>query len=874
MPDPNIPELIKSPYPATHIVDANGDIVSNFSGGGGSGGISEAQVQAAIEAATNLNDLEAALLELTATPAAANPSGSIPEQLRFIAENTGVGEKGAGIVTAQTMRTVTATNSPEMGAIGATNEAAPTTDVAASGLNGRLQRVAQRITSLINLLPASLGQKTAANSLAVVLSSDQALPLPTGAATEVTLNNILLQLQGDRAIASQLYSDSSGTIYLKVLAYNQQTNTYQSATLALDGTPYTPIGTETPLTRTDADTTETVWEITNPGTGYSLGDQVSQFTLISQGPPISVLGVIWYNQNTSTVIGAPLAGHRRRVGAVVATENTLAAVRSTVESMALADADRNDHLANIRNDIASTVPLLESIDVSTASTDVHFGSDATDISQPSDGIGVRGWLGEIYRSLTSTTGVFARLTDGGQNATIKPGSTAAVPADTALVTVLSPNQGPIEVNSELPSAVLLADNLALPTAPIVGGANLLYDGTNLDLMRSGAQLPERSAAVALAQAVQVLGAATVALINTDLLTGTINGWYDARLFKSCSIQIIGAAGITAGQIIFEQTNDPTNAPTGNIWAIEEDTSLTPTPIVTATAISANSVRMFRAPITAGWVRVRVSTAFAGGNVRAISMFSQSPYSRMIQTVAQQASGNLNANIGTMPNSQDAAPALINDVAASVINANTTTGSITPSFGNSYEVVITTSAPTAAPNLVVAVEESPDNGITWREVYRFPAITTAGIFYSGRLTLNGTRIRYAQIFTGTGTITRAIGRIQKNTDAERTPIRSVRSTALSSNLVLKVGAGNCFSVQMMSTNPGYLMLFDAAAVPGNGTVTPITPPVQVSANQIATLSWEADAPLRFDNGLVAVLSTTNMFTLTQAGATGFFGGQVL
>lgn len=34
-------------------------------------------------------------------------------------------------------------------AIGATNETAPTTDTASSGLNGRLQRIAQRITSLI-----------------------------------------------------------------------------------------------------------------------------------------------------------------------------------------------------------------------------------------------------------------------------------------------------------------------------------------------------------------------------------------------------------------------------------------------------------------------------------------------------------------------------------------------------------------------------------------------------------------------------------------------------------------------------------------------------------------------------------------------------
>jgi sulfur carrier protein ThiS len=56
---------------------------------------------------------------------------------------------------------------------GSVTETAPATDTASSGLNGRLQRVAQRITSLIALLPTSLGQKTMANSFAVTFASDQ-----------------------------------------------------------------------------------------------------------------------------------------------------------------------------------------------------------------------------------------------------------------------------------------------------------------------------------------------------------------------------------------------------------------------------------------------------------------------------------------------------------------------------------------------------------------------------------------------------------------------------------------------------------------------------------------------------------------------------
>lgn len=41
--------------------------------------------------------------------------------------------------------------------VGIVTETAPATDTASSGLNGRLQRIAQRLTSLIALLPTALG---------------------------------------------------------------------------------------------------------------------------------------------------------------------------------------------------------------------------------------------------------------------------------------------------------------------------------------------------------------------------------------------------------------------------------------------------------------------------------------------------------------------------------------------------------------------------------------------------------------------------------------------------------------------------------------------------------------------------------------------
>jgi hypothetical protein len=87
---------------------------------------------------------------------------------------------------------------------GAVTETAPASDTASSGLNGRLQRIAQRLTSLIALLPTSLGQKAKTASLAVVLASDQdALP--------ITDNSGSLTVDGTVSVTGTVTVDGSGT---------------------------------------------------------------------------------------------------------------------------------------------------------------------------------------------------------------------------------------------------------------------------------------------------------------------------------------------------------------------------------------------------------------------------------------------------------------------------------------------------------------------------------------------------------------------------------------------------------------------------------------------------------------------------------------
>lgn len=103
--------------------------------------------------------------------------------------------------------------------IGATNETAASTDTATAGLNGRLQRIAQRLTSLIAQIPATIGQKAKAASLAVTLASDEDLlgRLPAAASftdastTAGTSSASLLSASGTRRSVT-IYNASTGAI--------------------------------------------------------------------------------------------------------------------------------------------------------------------------------------------------------------------------------------------------------------------------------------------------------------------------------------------------------------------------------------------------------------------------------------------------------------------------------------------------------------------------------------------------------------------------------------------------------------------------------------------------------------------------------------
>lgn len=155
----------------------------------------------------------------------------------------------------------------------------------------------------------------------------------------------------------------------------------------------------------------------------------------------------------------------------------------------------------------------------------------------------------------------------------------------------------------------------------------------------GKASPDSSLPVVLSDVLtQSGGVLTAPVLNIDLLTNGASGWYDAGQFHSATFQI-QTTGVSAGVLTFEQTNDITRSPAGNLLQVFDMTTQNANP-VTSLTLAANATRLFGAAITARYVRVRVSTAVVGGNVSCSGVFSQQPFSNTTLNMQQATAFNL------------------------------------------------------------------------------------------------------------------------------------------------------------------------------------------------------------------------------------------
>lgn len=98
--------------------------------------------------------------------------------------------------------------------------------------------------------------------------------------------------------------------------------------------------------------------------------------------------------------------------------------------------------------------------------------------------------------------------------------------------------------------------------------------------------------------------------------------------------------------------------------------------------------------------------------------------------------------------------------------------------------------------------------------------------------------------------------------------SAETATASGSLVVKASPGNLYGFEICTgAQAGYLMVFNSATVPADGTVTPKRV-YAVAAN--ASLARRLDVPIRCSAGIVLVFSSTGPFTKT-ASATAFLAG---
>ena len=98
-----------------------------------------------------------------------------------------------------------------------------------------------------------------------------------------------------------------------------------------------------------------------------------------------------------------------------------------------------------------------------------------------------------------------------------------------------------------------------------------------------------------------------------------------------------------------------------------------------------------------------------------------------------------------------------------------------------------------------------------------------------------------------------------------------TTVASSSLIVKATTGSLYSFTVTAgASAGYVMLFNSATVPADGTVQPIYC-FPVAANSTFSQSY-GGTPVAMNIGTVLVFSTTGCFTKT-ASATAFIAAQV-
>lgn len=573
----------------------------------------------------------------------------------------------------------------------------------------------------------SEGQKTSANSVPVVIASDQSaipisaasLPLPTGAATAALQSNVQSAPGTPQTEAITVQGNASG-VPLPV-----------SGTVAVtapnDVSPATQNITTQDLVSTSAAQANGQNAITGTPTAGSAASFViaskESIEVQSTGTWTGTLaieismdgGVTWYARGTkqtgsSYIIASATANFE---GVLSSAAITNFRVRATAAMTGTA-----------------TIRIVESLN-----------QGAVAVSNP---ITLR----------DSTTQSISN--------TIKAASTAAVATDTALVVAFSPNSNLVSnaaIGPASPGVAATSSELAGMIYNLNGGG-----GSSGALPTNGQQLALQSDQYGNLDVVlpdlYVIGQASQTALVNNILTATAGtAATDLLNYRTAIVQVVGTGTFTTGQYIFETSND--NATWVNVVAIQ------PLTVNGGTNVGANTAGdgglIYIIPLSGRYLRCRINVGITGGgSIQAFSKFSQSVYIPSSQVISQMTPNDLWMTIGGgAVITEPIIPTDIGDITSAAITTTTTTGTITPGYGLSYNVIVDVTAVSGTnPTMDVVIQETSDLGTNWYSVYEFPLITATGSYVSPVLPLTGGRIRYVQTIAGTTpSFTRSIARNQ-------------------------------------------------------------------------------------------------------------------
>ncbi|MEH2201164.1 hypothetical protein [Nostoc sp.] len=216
------------------------------------------------------------------------------------------------------------------------------------------------------------------------------LPLPSGAATDVVLQQVRDAIKAQIDIASTIWTDNTGAFYVRRDLINEGTGAITVAFADPSGSAATPGAGLRPLSVVDKDTLTDFYDVLVSGTGYSVGDLLSRVGVLDiNNTATPTFTAIWLNLTTGTILSsAPTPANIERanenIGArqagiwsVVASGNVAAGATDSGNPLkiggvykatppTLADGQRGDlQLSSRSNLLIDTINYVSSpIDVS------------------------------------------------------------------------------------------------------------------------------------------------------------------------------------------------------------------------------------------------------------------------------------------------------------------------------------------------------------------------------------------------------------------------------------------------------------------------------------------------------------------------------